>query len=263
MVLLVLNLIPKDKTVAKQDSRDGRNTTLSPTINKAVKAISTPTPTITKSTKQIFHGNKEEQSVEVSNQKKAEFYYERIPASVKMRIVGKSYGEKCDVPMEDLRYVTVLYWGFDNQSHRGELTVNRKIASDIVDIFQELYKKKYPIERIELVDNYNADDDESMAANNTSSFNYRNIDGTKKISLHSYGLAIDINPLYNPYVREHNGKTVITPVNGMKYADRSLDNPYYIKKDDVIYRAFIKKGFTWGGEWKTQKDYQHFQKTFD
>jgi hypothetical protein len=111
-----------------------------------------------------------------------------------------------------------------------------------------------------LVDEYDADDNTSMAANNTSSFNYRNVDGTDHLSLHSYGLAIDINPLYNPYVREMDGKTVITPENGAEYADRELDCPYYIKKGDPIYEIFIEHGFTWGGEWKNQKDYQHFQK---
>lgn len=203
---------------------------------------------------------KGEEVLDSVNQHRANFYYEVIPDSVKARIKGKSYGENCDVPFEDLRYVGVLYWGFDQTSHKGELIVNKEIAKDTVDIFEELYEKKYPIERVELVDEYNADDIASMAANNSSSFNYRNIDGTKKLSLHSYGLAIDINPRYNPYVRGSGKDTIITPQNGTKYADRSLDCPYYINKNDICYQAFIKRGFTWGGEWDSQKDYQHFQK---
>ena len=104
----------------------------------------------------------------------------------------------------------------------------------------------------------------SMAANNTSSFNYRPIDdGSGRLSLHSYGLAIDINPLYNPYVREMSGKQVTSPEEGSRYADRSLDNEYYIKKGDIVYEAFISRGFTWGGDWKNSKDYQHFQKKTD
>ena len=192
--------------------------------------------------------------------KQSDFCYEVLSETVKARIIGKSYGEDCDVSFEQLRYVSVLYWGFDEQSHKGELIVNQAIAADIVDIFKELYENKYPIEQIKLVDEYDASDEASMAANNTSSFNYRNIDGTKKLSLHSYGLAIDINPLYNPYVRERENQLLITPVNGIEYANRTLHCPYYIKKDDICYQAFIKRGFTWGGEWKTQKDYQHFQK---
>lgn len=189
-----------------------------------------------------------------------DFFYEEISEEIKERIKGKSYGDDCDVPYDELRYVKVLYWGFDEETHIGELIVNKAIAEDIVEIFAELYELKYPIERMVLVDEYDADDNASMAANNTSAFNYRKIDGTDRLSKHSYGLAIDINPMYNPYVRELNGKTVITPDNGIKYADRSLDCAYYIKKDDLCYEAFMKRGFTWGGDWKNQKDYQHFQK---
>jgi len=191
------------------------------------------------------------------------FYYEEINQEIKDRITGKSYGENCDVSYGDLRYVKVLYLGFDGETHDGELIVNKAIAKDIIDIFEELYEQKYPIERMVLVDEYDADDNVSMAADNTSAFNYRVVDGTNRLSVHSYGLAIDINPFYNPYVREMDGKTVVTPVNGAKYADRSLDCKYYIKKDDICYKAFISRGFTWGGEWKTQKDYQHFQKKLD
>lgn len=200
-------------------------------------------------------------SMEVSGQKATEeFYYEEITDEVKKRIAGKSYGEKCDVPYEELRYVRVLYWGFDDETHDGELIVNKYIAKDIVEIFEELYEQKYPIERMVLVDEYDADDNVSMAADNTSAFNYRKVDGTDHLSLHSYGLAIDINPRYNPYVRGSGENTVITPENGIKYANRSLDCSYYINAGDICYKTFIDHGFTWGGEWKTQKDYQHFQK---
>lgn len=189
-----------------------------------------------------------------------EFYYEELPDEVIKRITGKSYGSKCDVPYEDLRYVRVLYWGFDQETHKGEMIVNKLIAKDTVEIFNELYNVKYPIERMVLVDEYDADDNASMTADNTSSFNYRNIDGTDTISLHSYGLAIDINPLYNPYVRTISNKNVVLPKSGTEYADRSLDCSYYINKEDACYKAFIKHGFTWGGVWKHSKDYQHFEK---
>lgn len=206
----------------------------------------------------------QEDLVEVIGQEESQmFFYEEISQEIMDRIEGKSYGENCDVPFEELRYVKVLYYGFDGETHNGELIVNKAIAQDIVDIFQELYEQQYPIERMVLVDEYDADDNTSMAADNTSAFNYRVIDGTNRISLHSYGLAIDINPLYNPYVRDMDGKTIVTPVNGAQYADRTLDCEYYIKKDDICYQAFISRGFTWGGEWKTQKDYQHFQKKLD
>jgi hypothetical protein len=188
------------------------------------------------------------------------FYYEELTQATKDRINGKSYGKNCEIPYEELRYVRVLHWGFDGLSHRGELIVNKAIAEDAIEIFAELYEAKYPIERMELVDEYDADDNTSMAANNSSAFNYRVIEGTNRVSLHSYGMAIDINPYYNPYVHEVDGERVVTPVEGAKYEDRSLDCPYYIHSEDVCYQAFIKRGFTWGGDWKNTKDYQHFQK---
>lgn len=198
-----------------------------------------------------------------TEQREQLFYYVEIPEEVKKRINGKSYGKDCTVPYEDLRYVRVLHWGFDEKTHLGELIVNKAIAQDVIDIFKELYEIKYPIEKMVLVDEYDADDNKSMADNNTSAFNFRVIDGTNTISQHGYGLAIDINPLYNPYVRKVNKKTVVTPENGKKYADRNLDCEYYIKKNDPCYKAFISRGFTWGGEWKNSKDYQHFQKSID
>ena len=134
------------------------------------------------------------------------------------------------------------------------------MAEDVLDIFKELYDADYPIERMVLIDEYDAEDNASMAANNSSAFNFRFIDGTAKRSSHSDGLAIDINPLYNPYVRMRDGKEVVLPENGTEYANRTKENPYYIKKDDICYQAFSKRGFTWGGEWKSSKDYQHFQK---
>lgn len=187
------------------------------------------------------------------------FYHKEITQEIKDRIVGKSYGEDCEIPFEELRYVKVLYYGFDDATHEGELIVNKAIAEDIVEIFEELYEIKYPIEQMVLVDEYDADDNASMEANNTSAFNFRKVDGTNRLSQHSYGLAIDINPFYNPYVREIDGKTVILPTGAEEYADRSLDCNYYIRKDDAIYQAFVSRGFTWGGDWNTLKDYQHFQ----
>ncbi len=192
-----------------------------------------------------------------------QFNYEEISEEIKARILGKSYPRDCEVPFEDLRYVNVLYWGFDGESHQGELIVNKAIAEDIVEIFKELYELKYPIERMVLIDEYDAVDNDSMAANNTSSFNYRKIDGSDNLSLHSYGLAIDINPLYNPYVRQSGEEKIILPENGAEYADRALDCDYYIEEGDACYNAFIQRGFTWGGEWKTKKDYQHFQKKIE
>ncbi|WP_228354196.1 M15 family metallopeptidase [Variimorphobacter saccharofermentans] len=212
-------------------------------------------------TASVTNSEKEGGAEEVLAQEDSiQFSSEIISEEIKQRINGKSYGKNCDVPYDELRYVKVMHYGFDGEVHQGELIVNKAIAGDIIDIFKELYELKYPIERMVLVDEYDADDNASMADNNSSAFNYRNIDGTDRVSNHSFGTAIDINPLYNPYVRNQNGKQVVTPENGKKYADRSLDCPYYIDTEDPCYKAFISRGFTWGGSWKNSKDYQHFEK---
>lgn len=191
------------------------------------------------------------------------FYYDDITKDIMKRINGKSYGEDCTVLYEELRYIRVLHKGFDGNTHIGEMIVNKALVQDTIEIFRELYQNNYPIEKMFLVDEYDADDEISMADNNSSAFNFRFIAGTTRLSLHSRGLAIDINPLYNPYITKIDGKTVILPENGSEYADRDSDNSYYIRKGDICYEAFIRKGFTWGGEWKNSKDYQHFQKDIE
>lgn len=188
------------------------------------------------------------------------FYSEELSQEIIDRITGKSYKEDCDIPYSDLRYIRVLHMGFDGLTHIGEMIVNKAIAQDVVEIFKDLYSISYPIEKMILIDEYDADDNKSMEDNNSSAFNFRFVDGTRKRSVHSDGLAIDINPLYNPYVRTRNGVTEVLPESGTKYTSRNEDNPYYIKKGDPCYEAFISRGFTWGGEWINSKDYQHFEK---
>ncbi|SHO53839.1 M15 family metallopeptidase [Anaerocolumna xylanovorans] len=189
------------------------------------------------------------------------FYGTKINTVIKKRITGKSYKENDKITLSDLRYIRVLYYGFDKKTHIGELIVNKKIAKDVSSIFKDLYKAKYPIGKMVLIDEYNADDEASMKDNNTSAFNYRTIAGSDTLSKHAMGLAIDVNPLYNPCVEKINGKAVVSPAEGKKYANRSLQNAYYIRKKDVCYQSFIKRGFTWGGSWSSLKDYQHFQKS--
>lgn len=188
------------------------------------------------------------------------FFFETISPEIEQRISGKSYPKGCTYPLENLRYVKVKYYDFDGRVQSGELIVNTLIAQDIVEIFKELYDAKYPIEKIRLIDEYNASDDASMADNNSSAFNYRCVDGTSTLSNHSYGLAVDINPLYNPYVRTGFGDRDVLPVNGADYADREKDFPHKITKGDVCYNAFVSRGFLWGGEWDNPVDYQHFYK---
>lgn len=176
------------------------------------------------------------------------------------RIKGKSYKDDCTIPVSDLRYLHVLHVGFDGQTHEGEIICNKSIAEDLLEIFEALYEAEYPIEKIKLVDEYNAEDEASMADNNSSCFNFRFISHTTKVSNHGAGLAIDINPLYNPYVKTVDGALSIEPANGEPYVDRSADFPYKIDENDLAYQLFTAHGFTWGGAWTSSKDYQHFEK---
>ena len=175
---------------------------------------------------------------------------------------GKSYKEDCTVPREDLRYVHVRHMGFDGEAKDGELVVNKAIADDVLAIFEELYKADYPIEKVRLVDEYDADDEASMSDNNSSAFNFRFISHTMRISRHGLGMAVDINTRYNPYVKTVDGKLSIEPANGADYVDRSKDFPHKIDHEDLCYKLFKEHGFTWGGDWTHSKDYQHFERDY-
>lgn len=191
------------------------------------------------------------------------FYFEEVSDAVFARMEGNSYGGDCTVALSELRYVRVLHYGFDGAAHIGELVVNRAIAQDTRDIFKELFDAQYPIEKMLLIDTYGGDDDASMSDNNTSSFNFRTVEGTTTLSKHAYGLAIDINPLYNPYIPIRNNVPVVLPASAQAYADREAECEYYIRRGDVCYEAFVSRGFTWGGDWTTEKDYQHFSKVIE
>jgi cell wall-associated NlpC family hydrolase len=163
------------------------------------------------------------------------------------------------VPLEDLRYITLRHYGYDGCIHNGEIVVHKNVAKEIVEIFKELFNLKYPIEKMVLVDNYQADDNLSCYDNNTSAFCSRQAFGKNEWSYHSYGLAIDINPLLNPYHREN---TVI-PENGKAFLDRNLDCIGLITENDPCYKAFKSRGWKWAGNWEKERgyvDYQHFYK---
>lgn len=203
------------------------------------------------------------------------FYYEPLSNDLISYITGISYpalpseasentlnvGEQNDVSYADLRYVHIIHYDFDGNLAEGELICHNFIAEDLLEIFYDLYASEYQIEKVTLIENYNGDDTASMADNNTSCFNYRVVDGTKSLSKHALGLAVDINPLYNPYIRyDKKGGQTVSPVEGEAYADRTVSFPYKIDPDDLCYRLFAEHGFTWGGNWNSSKDYQHFQK---
>lgn len=189
------------------------------------------------------------------------FVHEPIPDAVFARMKGKSYPEGCPIPRTSLRYVKVLHYDGEGRVRMGELVCNRLIAQDLVDIFHELYRHRYPIQSMRLIDDFDADDERSMRANNSSSFCYRHVRGSTKLSTHARGMAVDINTLYNPCCRKSkSGKVTVQPSNALKYCDRTASFPYKIDRDDLLCKLFIKHGFRWGGAWNTVKDYQHFEK---
>ncbi len=184
------------------------------------------------------------------------FYYQEIDSTIFERISGLSYSSKCTLPLAELRYLRVLHKDKDANIIVGELICNKKIADDLLEIFEVLYKHSYPIERMVLVDEYGANDMRSMMANNSSAFNFRYIAGTTRLSKHSLGMAIDINPLYNPYVKG----TRVLPSTSKEYTNRDANFDYKITRGDICHQEFIKRGFIWGGGWLNSKDYQHFEK---
>lgn len=188
-----------------------------------------------------------------------EFYIKPIPDDIFEKMQGKSYKENCTVPREELRYLHILHVGFDNNTHEGELIVNKRIAEDVLDIFKELYKAGYQIEKVRLIDEYNALDELSMRDNNSSAFNFRYISYSTTLSKHAMGLAVDINTLYNPYIKQVDGRLNIEPANAVNYVDRNRQFPHKIDHQDLCYKLFTKYGFEWGGDWEDSKDYQHFE----
>ncbi len=184
-----------------------------------------------------------------------------LPDSVFSRMQGKSYGKDCTVPRSELRYLLIQHWDGQGNCQTGELVCNKAIAQDLLEIFRQLYEAKYPIASVRLIDDFDASDEKSMSANNTSCFNFRYITGTKTVSKHGRGMAIDINPLYNPYIRFRDNH--VEPAAGRPYVknrEHRSDIPMKIDRSDLCYKLFVKHGFKWGGSWKTVKDYQHFEK---
>ncbi|MEO8324124.1 MAG: M15 family metallopeptidase [Actinomycetota bacterium] len=182
----------------------------------------------------------------------------KIPKDIAKRMRGVSWHEGCTVPMKRLRLVRLNYWGFDREVHDGKLVVNKRHAHNMVEVFGKLFKKRFPIRRMKLVDTYGADDNRSMNHNNTSAFNCRNVAGTNDWSEHAYGRAIDINPVQNPYVRSDGSAS---PEKGARYVDRSQDARGMIHDGGGVVRAFSKAGWGWGGYFSSAQDYQHFSAT--
>lgn len=278
---------PKKTTapVTSQSPEAFATPTALPTAESTSHSSPIPSPSSNMADQEALFIPLDEESAESTHYQDG-FFYQPLSDAVTARITGISYPVSesvapalalqatnviadTDTPAvsyDDLRYMNVLYYDFDGEIQTGELICNKGIAQDLVEIFYELYLNEYQIEKIRLIDEYGGDDTASMEDNNTSCFNYRVVDGTTSLSKHALGCAIDINPFYNPYVvynKNGSGETYISPKGSEIYADRSQNFPYKIDENDLCYRLFKEHGFTWGGNWNSCKDYQHFQKVVE
>ena len=180
---------------------------------------------------------------------------QRIPADLRQLMVGDLWHRGCPVPIRKLRLLTLDYYDFDGVIRDGYLVVHRKEAGEVLAVFEVLYDRSFPMERVVAHEEFAADDEKYDRHNVTSAFNCRTIvGGSSNWSQHAYGLAVDVNPVQNPYVNGHN----VIPREGRTYRDRSQDLPGMIHKGDFVVHAFRTIGWKWGGNWNSLKDYIHF-----
>jgi hypothetical protein len=168
-----------------------------------------------------------------------------------------TWNEGCPVALDDLRYVTVSFRGFDERPHTGELIVGADYAEDVVGVFETMWDAGYPIEEMRITSAEELELPPTGDGNNTEGFVCRPATGGTSWSRHAYGRAIDVNPFHNPY---HRGEVVL-PELSSAYLDRERDLPGMIAPGDPVVEAFAAIGWEWGGYWSTLKDYQHFSDT--
>lgn len=177
-----------------------------------------------------------------------------IPIDVLAR---SSWVEGCPVEIDELRYVTMSHHGFDGEIHTGEMIVNAAEAEGVVEVFHKLFDAGFPIEQMQVTRLEEIDDHPTGDFNQTGSFACRPAVGSSNWSLHAYGLAVDVNPFHNPYVRDD----LVIPELASAYVDRENVRPGMIFDDDVVVQAFAEIGWSWGGDWTSLKDWMHFSRT--
>jgi len=199
-----------------------------------------------------------------------------ISQEMEKYITGVSYNPKC-ISLKNLSLLTIIYWNFHDKFDVGQMVVNKKIVEKYIGAFTDMLQARFAIKEISLIDKYGADDDESMANNNSSALCCRVITGDEKKknptwSKHSFGAAVDINPVENPYIKRISGcKDVIFPANAKDCLDRGKPKKGMIVAGDACHKAFVSRGFQWGGDkdfkwgggWvnngsQSKFDYQHF-----
>lgn len=186
------------------------------------------------------------------------FQIGKIPEKIVNSMMGANvWTPECPVPIDDLRLVEILHYDFDKNVKSGQLVVHKIAAENAVEIFKELHKIQFPIHTVQLIDQFGGDDELSMEANNSSCFNFRKIANSNQLSMHSHGLAIDVNPAQNPYIITQDQQRRIFPKQSVDYLDRENLRPGMV---EPIVHIFAQHGFTeWGGNWQSLLDYHHFQ----
>ena len=185
----------------------------------------------------------------------------RIGPFLREHLAGRNWHPGCPVSIDHLRHVRVSYWDFRGRVRAGPLIVNETLARDVLWVFRQLFEAEFPIHRIQLPPRYRPPTrrDWFNTRNRTAAFNCRPATGNPgSLSHHSYGWAIDINPLQNPYVRSDGS---VLRRAAKPYTDRSRREPGMIHPGDVVVRSFARIGWEWGGDWVTLKDYMHFSLT--
>lgn len=194
------------------------------------------------------------------------FTSEKVPADIEKLIKENSCIEDPGndfIRIDDLRYLRMKHWGFDDKEHDGEMLVNELIAEEVLQIFKELYDNKFPIYQMKLIERFGSDDEASMSANNTTALRVDKGSLTaRRPSWHALGFAIDINPLNNPcsYPNAEKSEPKFVPHNAEKYLDRSIKEKGMINKESICYKVFNERGWEWGGSWTDPLDLHHFQK---
>jgi len=187
----------------------------------------------------------------------------KITPEIKKRMIkGNSWRKGCPVSLDNLRYLRVNHIDFKGKTVTGEIIVHRDVSKEVTDIFESLYKIAYPVYKMKLVSDYKGNDWQSIESGNTSAFNCRNATGSKKWSKHSYGKAIDINPIENPYISRSgriSHKASLTYRKRVHQKSTYADKAVLLKGDKAV-QIFKKHGWKWGGDWSGVKDYQHFSK---
>lgn len=179
-----------------------------------------------------------------------------IPADVLAR---STWQPACPVAATDLRYLTMSFWGFDNRPHTGEMIVNARYADAITRAFGHIYDAKFPLEEMRVASQADLSAPPTGDGNNTTAFVCRPATGQKRWSAHAYGLAVDVNPFCNPYIRGD----LVLPELATSYVDRANVRPGMIEPGDVVVRSLLSIGWSWGAEWTAPKDIQHFSATGD